>query len=162
MEPTLEVCMWFLPCAFEIQRLILHLLLGNYYHRINFCILWRLLFYSLGLCEGLRCSLGHATVMGTRETVAVVGLGMLHRVHCFACHALMVDNYYVLEICMLIGVGAMGLVTVKNLLEEGFDVTGFDRNSYIGGLWHFTNDEDTLSVLECKFYKMGTAIAARS
>lgn len=51
---------------------------------------------------------------------------------------------------MLMSTGAMGLVTVKNLLEEGFDVTGFDRNNYIGGLWHFTNDEDTLSVLECK------------
>lgn len=45
----------------------------------------------------------------------------------------------------------MGIVAVKNLLEEGFNVTGFDRNGYVGGLWHFTEDEDTLSVLECKF-----------
>lgn len=44
----------------------------------------------------------------------------------------------------------MGIVAVKNLLEEGFNVTGFDRNGYVGGLWHFTEDEDTLSVLECK------------
>ncbi|KAJ4262725.1 hypothetical protein NW757_000981 [Fusarium falciforme] len=51
----------------------------------------------------------------------------------------------------VIGLGAMGIVTVKNLLEEGFNVTGFDRNGYVGGLWHFTEDEDTLSVLECKF-----------
>jgi dimethylaniline monooxygenase (N-oxide forming) len=42
----------------------------------------------------------------------------------------------------------MGLVTVKNLREEGFQVTGFEKNGYIGGLWHFTADEDTLSVLE--------------
>lgn len=44
----------------------------------------------------------------------------------------------------------MGIVAVKNLLEEGFSVTGFDRNGYVGGLWHFTEDEDTLSVLECE------------
>ena len=46
--------------------------------------------------------------------------------------------------------GAMGIVGVKNLLEEGFDVTGFERSGYVGGLWHFTEDEDTLSVLESK------------
>ncbi|KAI5458602.1 flavin monooxygenase-like protein [Mariannaea sp. PMI_226] len=48
----------------------------------------------------------------------------------------------------VIGLGAMGIVAVKNLLEEGFDVTGFERSSYVGGLWHFTPDEDTLSVLK--------------
>ncbi|RMJ18789.1 hypothetical protein CDV36_001567 [Fusarium kuroshium] len=48
----------------------------------------------------------------------------------------------------VIGLGAMGIVAVKNLLEEGFNVTGFDRNGYVGGLWHFTEDENTLSVLE--------------
>jgi hypothetical protein len=46
--------------------------------------------------------------------------------------------------------GAMGLVTVKNLLETGFQVTGFERSAYIGGLWHYTKDPETLSVLECK------------
>lgn len=45
----------------------------------------------------------------------------------------------------------MGLVGVKNLLEEGFDVTGFEKSGYVGGLWHFTEDEETLSVLECTF-----------
>ncbi|KAF7558843.1 hypothetical protein G7046_g5305 [Stylonectria norvegica] len=49
----------------------------------------------------------------------------------------------------VIGLGAMGIVAVKNLLEEGFDVTGFERSAYVGGLWHFTEDEETLSVLEC-------------
>ncbi|KAL6414436.1 FAD/NAD(P)-binding domain-containing protein [Ilyonectria robusta] len=48
----------------------------------------------------------------------------------------------------VIGLGAMGIVAVKNLREEGFDVTGFERSSYVGGLWHFTEDEETLSVLE--------------
>ena len=42
----------------------------------------------------------------------------------------------------------MGITAVKNLLEAGFDVTGFERSGYIGGLWHFTDDPETLSVLE--------------
>ncbi|CAK7235257.1 hypothetical protein SBRCBS47491_009231 [Sporothrix bragantina] len=46
----------------------------------------------------------------------------------------------------VIGAGALGLVTLKNLLEEGFDATGFERKSYVGGLWKFTRD-DTTSVL---------------
>ncbi|KAI5459674.1 FAD/NAD(P)-binding domain-containing protein [Mariannaea sp. PMI_226] len=46
----------------------------------------------------------------------------------------------------VVGLGVLGLVTVKNLTEEGFDVTGFDMNSYVGGLWHYT-DEDKTSVL---------------
>ncbi|KAF7546689.1 hypothetical protein G7Z17_g8245 [Cylindrodendrum hubeiense] len=48
----------------------------------------------------------------------------------------------------VIGLGAMGIVAVKNLREEGFDVTGFERSGCIGGLWRFTEDEETLSVLE--------------
>jgi dimethylaniline monooxygenase (N-oxide forming) len=44
----------------------------------------------------------------------------------------------------------MGIVAVKNLLEEGFNVTGFERSSYVGGLWHFTEDPETLSVLKSK------------
>ena len=43
----------------------------------------------------------------------------------------------------VIGLGVLGLVAVKNLAEEGFDVTGFDANSYVGGLWHFTEDDKT-------------------
>ncbi len=42
----------------------------------------------------------------------------------------------------------MGIVAVKNLVEEGFDVTGYERCSYIGGLWHYTDDKETLSVLK--------------
>ncbi|KAL7817425.1 flavin monooxygenase-like protein [Trichoderma aethiopicum] len=48
----------------------------------------------------------------------------------------------------VIGLGAMGIVAVKNLLEEGFDVVGFERSSYTGGLWHFTENEDTLSIIQ--------------
>ncbi|KAJ3474083.1 hypothetical protein NLG97_g10001 [Lecanicillium saksenae] len=48
----------------------------------------------------------------------------------------------------VVGLGGMGIAAVKNLIEEGFDVTGFDKSSYYGGLWHFTEDKDTLSILE--------------
>ncbi|KAG9251174.1 flavin monooxygenase-like protein [Emericellopsis atlantica] len=48
----------------------------------------------------------------------------------------------------VIGLGAMGIVAVKNLLEEDFDVTGFENSGYVGGLWHYTEDRDTLSVLK--------------
>ncbi|KAK5723057.1 hypothetical protein LTR17_014018 [Elasticomyces elasticus] len=40
----------------------------------------------------------------------------------------------------VVGLGAHGLATLKNLLEEGFDTTGFDSNDYVGGLWHATRD----------------------
>lgn len=46
----------------------------------------------------------------------------------------------------VIGAGPAGLVALKNLLEEGFDATGFDRNAYVGGLWQYT-EEDKTSVL---------------
>lgn len=38
----------------------------------------------------------------------------------------------------VIGLGAQGLVTVKNLLEQGFRVTGFERHGYVGGIWHYS------------------------
>ncbi|KAF1831186.1 FAD/NAD(P)-binding domain-containing protein [Decorospora gaudefroyi] len=47
----------------------------------------------------------------------------------------------------LTGAGPAGLVALKNLREEGFDATGFDRNSYIGGLWQYSTKEQT-SVME--------------
>jgi len=46
-------------------------------------------------------------------------------------------------------IGALGLVAVKNLAEEGFDVTGFDQNPFVGGLWHYA-DDDRVSVLPSK------------
>lgn len=41
-------------------------------------------------------------------------------------------------------------MALKNLAEEGFDVTGFERNGYVGGLWQYS-DEDRTSVLECVY-----------
>lgn len=47
----------------------------------------------------------------------------------------------------LTSIGPAGLVAVKNLIEEGYDVTGFDRNSYLGGLWQY-NEADQTSVMQ--------------
>lgn len=52
----------------------------------------------------------------------------------------------------------MGIAGVKNMLEEGFDVTGFEKSAYYGGLWHFTEDEDALSILECEFFNFSSPI----
>lgn len=35
------------------------------------------------------------------------------------------------------------------MLEVGFDVTGFERSEYVGGLWHYT-EQDKTSVLPSK------------
>ncbi|RDW62513.1 hypothetical protein BP5796_10815 [Coleophoma crateriformis] len=48
----------------------------------------------------------------------------------------------------VIGAGVLGLVTLKNLLEEGFDAVTFEKNDYVGGLWHFTEDEETTTGTE--------------
>lgn len=50
------------------------------------------------------------------------------------------------KVCV-IGAGGLGLAALKNLSETGFDVTVFERASYIGGLWHATTDPDQTSVL---------------
>ncbi|CAI0651037.1 unnamed protein product [Colletotrichum noveboracense] len=46
----------------------------------------------------------------------------------------------------IVGLGALGLVALKNCLEEGFEATGFDRIPYPGGLWTYT-PEDRVSAL---------------
>lgn len=38
---------------------------------------------------------------------------------------------------------------MKNLLEEGFDVTDFNKNACLGGLYHY-NQGATVSVLKSK------------
>lgn len=66
-------------------------------------------------------------------TVAVLGLGQLP-------HSVYRRRSYVFP-------GALGLVAMKNLLEAGFEVTGFDKNAYVGGLWNYTEHDTTISVL---------------
>lgn len=47
----------------------------------------------------------------------------------------------------VIGAGPTGLMALKNLKEDGFDVTGFDTRPYVGGLWKYSTDE-SLSAAE--------------
>ncbi|KAF2167321.1 hypothetical protein M409DRAFT_66313 [Zasmidium cellare ATCC 36951] len=47
----------------------------------------------------------------------------------------------------VVGTGVMGLIAVKNFVEEGFTVTAYERHAYVGGLWHFTTNETQASVL---------------
>lgn len=41
----------------------------------------------------------------------------------------------------VIGALPTGLMALKNLKEDGFDVTGFDTRPYVGGLWKYSTDE---------------------
>ena len=39
----------------------------------------------------------------------------------------------------IVGAGASGLAAVKCCLDEGLSPVCFERTSYIGGLWHYTD-----------------------
>lgn len=43
----------------------------------------------------------------------------------------------------VIGLGPLGLMAMKNLREEGFDVTGFDCRTSVGGTWTASKDSAT-------------------
>lgn len=45
----------------------------------------------------------------------------------------------------VIGAGPLGLLATKNMKEQGFDVTTFERRAYVGGIWQHTN-ENIISV----------------
>lgn len=40
----------------------------------------------------------------------------------------------------VIGAGASGLTAIKCCLDEGLEPVCFERSSYIGGLWHYTEE----------------------
>lgn len=44
------------------------------------------------------------------------------------------------KVCV-IGTGALGLVAIKNLTEQGLDVTAFERSHQLGGTWGWTLDK---------------------
>jgi len=48
----------------------------------------------------------------------------------------------------VIGAGPAGLPTIKNFLDIGFDVTGFDRCDDVGGNWRFNDATGHSSVFE--------------
>jgi cation diffusion facilitator CzcD-associated flavoprotein CzcO len=41
-------------------------------------------------------------------------------------------------------------VALKNLREEGFDATIFEKRPAIGGIWQYTEERDETSVLQSK------------
>jgi len=46
--------------------------------------------------------------------------------------------------------GPAGLSMLKNLREEGFCATVFEKRGSIGGVWAYTDDPKTTSTLPCK------------
>lgn len=46
-------------------------------------------------------------------------------------------------------IGVTGLATLKNLCEEGYEAQCFESKLFIGGVWSFTEEDET-SILECK------------
>ncbi|KIW32333.1 uncharacterized protein PV07_03887 [Cladophialophora immunda] len=47
----------------------------------------------------------------------------------------------------VVGMGPLGLMALKNLKEDGFEVSGFEKRSWVGGLWKQSYDS-MLSVTE--------------
>jgi len=51
------------------------------------------------------------------------------------------------KVCV-IGAGPSGITAIKNLLDQGLDVTAYDYNQEVGGNWIFNADESHSSVFE--------------
>ncbi|WP_420581588.1 flavin-containing monooxygenase [Reichenbachiella sp.] len=51
------------------------------------------------------------------------------------------------KVCV-IGAGPSGITAIKNLLDEGLDVTAFDYNEEVGGNWIYNEEESHSSVFE--------------
>jgi dimethylaniline monooxygenase (N-oxide forming) len=43
-----------------------------------------------------------------------------------------------------------GLAALKNLREEGFSATVFEKRVSVGGVWAYTDDVDTTTALPCE------------
>lgn len=56
---------------------------------------------------------------------------------------------------LILSIGPTGLVALKNLREEGFEVTAFEKGPTIGGLWKFNPDPNITSALPSKFDMIG-------
>ena len=48
----------------------------------------------------------------------------------------------------IIGAGPSGIAALKNFKDQGFDVTGFERCSGVGGNWRFDDPSGHSSVFE--------------
>lgn len=58
--------------------------------------------------------------------------------------------------------GPAGLAAIKSLQEEGFQVTGFERRSAVGGLWAFSDDPSCTSATMGTRYQMSKFIVGTS
>ncbi|KAI3535866.1 hypothetical protein CABS01_00809 [Colletotrichum abscissum] len=47
----------------------------------------------------------------------------------------------------VVGTGALGLLAIKNLKEQDLEVTAFEQNDHLGGLWHFSPRPDQVTAL---------------
>lgn len=56
----------------------------------------------------------------------------------------------------VIGAGPAGLVALKNLIEEGFNSTGFDKNSSVGGLSQYYRRRQDLGAAHYGSEQLGT------
>ncbi len=53
-----------------------------------------------------------------------------------------------MKVCV-IGTGPSGLTTIKQLMDEGHDVTCFEKNGDLGGIWHrHDGDDDQMKVYD--------------
>src|SRR5690606_9144463 len=57
----------------------------------------------------------------------------------------MSDSYDRGENVCVIGAGASGLLAVKNLLELGFTVDCYERETGVGGLWNWRHDRSPVT-----------------
>ncbi|KAF5711677.1 monooxygenase [Fusarium globosum] len=51
------------------------------------------------------------------------------------------------DICV-VGAGPLGLLALKNLREQGLDAKAFERQEYVGGTWHASNNIEQTTALE--------------
>jgi hypothetical protein len=51
---------------------------------------------------------------------------------------------------MPMNIGPSGLAILKNFREEGFTVTVFEKRDRVGGVWSYSDDEKTTSILPCE------------
>lgn len=67
-----------------------------------------------------------------------------------------------MKVCV-IGAGPSGLTTIKQLLDEGHEVTCFEKNNSVGGIWYRTsNDADEMKVFDSLILTISSKLMAFS
>lgn len=82
-------------------------------------------------------------MMGSKPaTIAVVGAGEYRQAWFITCFHL-----------TKISPGPAGVSALKSLLDEGFDVTAFERRPNVGGVWTQSEHPDHVSTINCTTYQ---------